>query len=162
MAGDGSEPRYDGEKMATKGIVALTVNYRLGIFGLFAHPELTAESPHRSSGNYGVMDQAAALKWVQENIAAFGGDPNKVTIAGESAGSISVSAQMITPLSKGLIFFRSHWRTWMGVIITIDRFISILCMKIGPSPGAEPNKSVAGKICCCLFYVSISFDTVNL
>ena len=103
VAGDGSEPRYDGEKMATKGIVALTVNYRLGIFGLFAHPELTAETPHRSSGNYGVMDQAAALKWVKENIAAFGGDPNKVTIAGESAGSISVSAQMITPLSKGLI-----------------------------------------------------------
>lgn len=103
VAGDGSEPRYEGENMASKGIVALTVNYRLGIFGLFAHPELTAESPHRSSGNYGVMDQAAALKWVKENIAAFGGDPNKITIAGESAGSISVSAQMITPLSKNLI-----------------------------------------------------------
>lgn len=103
VAGDGSEPRYDGESMATKGIVALTVNYRLGLFGLFAHPELTQESPHHSSGNYGLMDQSAALHWVKENIAAFGGDPNKITIAGESAGSVSVSAQMASPLSKNLI-----------------------------------------------------------
>jgi para-nitrobenzyl esterase len=103
MAGDGSEPRYDGESMARKGIVALTVNYRLGVFGFMAHPELTKESSHRASGNYGLLDQHAALKWVQQNIAAFGGDPQRVTIAGESAGSISVSAQMASPLSKGLI-----------------------------------------------------------
>lgn len=103
VAGDGSEPRYDGENMAKKGIVALTVNYRLGVFGLFSHPELTAESPHRSSSNYGLMDQTAALKWVKQNIAAFGGDPEKITIAGESAGSIAVSAQMVSPLSKNLI-----------------------------------------------------------
>jgi para-nitrobenzyl esterase len=103
MAGDGSEPRYDGESMAQKGIVALTVNYRLGVFGFFAHPELTKESPHKASGNYGLMDQAAALRWVKQNIAAFGGDPNKVTIAGESAGSFSVSAQMASPLAKDLI-----------------------------------------------------------
>nr|WP_162053365.1 carboxylesterase family protein [Pontibacter pamirensis] len=103
VAGDGSEARYDGESMAQKGIVAVTVNYRLGAFGFFAHPELTKESPHNSSGNYGYMDQNAALRWVQQNIAAFGGDPSKVTIAGESAGSISVSAQMASPLSKGLI-----------------------------------------------------------
>lgn len=103
VAGDGSEPRYEGENMATKGIVALTVNYRLGLFGLFSHPELTAESPHRASGNYGLMDQSAALNWVKKNIAAFGGDPDKITIAGESAGSISVSAQMVSPLSKNLI-----------------------------------------------------------
>ena len=102
VAGDGSEPRYDGEGMATKGIIALTVNYRLGIFGLFAHPELTKESPDHSSGNYGLMDQAAALRWVQNNIAAFGGDPGRVTIAGESAGSISVSALMASPVSKDL------------------------------------------------------------
>lgn len=102
VSGDGSEPRYDGESMATKGIVALTVNYREGIFGLFAHPELTKESPDHSSGNYGLMDQAAALRWVQNNIAAFGGDPNRVTIAGESAGSISVSALMASPVSKNL------------------------------------------------------------
>ncbi|MQA40942.1 carboxylesterase/lipase family protein [Rugamonas aquatica] len=102
-AGDGSEPRYDGASMAAKGIVTLTVNYRLNIFGFLAHPELSAESPHKASGNYGLMDQAAALQWVQKNIAAFGGDPKRVTIAGESAGSWSVSAQMMTPLSKGLI-----------------------------------------------------------
>lgn len=103
IAGDGSEPRYDGESMATKGIVAVTLSYRLGVFGFMAHPELTAESPHRSSGNYALLDQLAALQWVRQNIAAFGGDPQRVTIAGESAGSVSVSAQMATPLGKGLI-----------------------------------------------------------
>ncbi len=103
VAGDGSEARYEGESMARKGIVALTVNYRLGVFGFLAHPELTKESPRHASGNYGLLDQAAALRWVQQNIAAFGGDPRRVTIAGESAGSISVSAQMASPLSKNLI-----------------------------------------------------------
>lgn len=103
VAGDGSEARYDGESMAGKGIVALTVNYRLGAFGFMAHPELTRESAHQASGNYGLLDQAAALRWVKENIAAFGGDPNRITIAGESAGSISVSAQMASPLSRELI-----------------------------------------------------------
>ena len=103
VAGDGSEPRYDGESMATKGIVAVTVNYRLTVFGFLAYPELTKESPQKASGNYGLLDQAAALKWVQQNIAAFGGDPKRVTIAGESAGSASVSAQMASPLSKNLI-----------------------------------------------------------
>lgn len=103
IAGDGSEPRYDGESMAHHGIVAITVNYRLGVFGFMAHPELTKESPHHASGNYGLMDQAAALKWVQKNIAAFGGDPGKITIGGESAGSFSVSAQMASPLSKNII-----------------------------------------------------------
>ncbi|HXB05869.1 MAG TPA: carboxylesterase family protein, partial [Puia sp.] len=103
VAGDGSEYRYDGESMATKGIVAVTVNYRLGVFGFFAHPELTRESPHHASGDYGLLDQAAAIKWVQENIKAFGGDPKKITIAGESAGSTSVSAQMASPLARDLI-----------------------------------------------------------
>jgi para-nitrobenzyl esterase len=102
-AGDGSEFRYEGESMARKGIIAITVNYRLSVFGFFAHPELTKESPHKASGNYGLLDQSAALQWVQKNIAAFGGDPAKVTIAGESAGSFSVSAQMASPLSKNLI-----------------------------------------------------------
>jgi len=103
VAGDGSEARYDGESMAQRGIVAITVNYRLGIFGSFAHPALTSEAPYHGSGNYGLLDQAAALKWVSENIASFGGDPKKITIAGESAGSVSVSAQMVSPLSKNLI-----------------------------------------------------------
>ncbi|AMR33255.1 carboxylesterase [Mucilaginibacter sp. PAMC 26640] len=103
VAGDGSEARYDGESMAKRGIIALTVNYRLGAFGFMAHPELSKESPHHSSGNYGLLDQNAALRWVQANIAKFGGDPKRVTIAGESAGSIAVSAQMVSPLSKDLI-----------------------------------------------------------
>ncbi len=103
VAGDGSEFRYDGESMARKGIVVVTANYRLGIFGFLAHPELSAESPYKASGNYGLLDQVAALQWVRKNIAAFGGDPSKVTIAGESAGSISVSLLMASPLSKNLI-----------------------------------------------------------
>src|SRR5947209_243481 len=103
VAGDGSEPRYDGESIAAKGVVAVTVNYRLGVFGFLAHPELTKESPHHASGNYALLDQAAALRWVRDNIAAFGGDPRRVTIAGESAGSVSVSAQMASPLSRDLI-----------------------------------------------------------
>jgi para-nitrobenzyl esterase len=102
VAGDGSERRYDGESMARKGIVAVTVNYRLGVFGFLAHPELSKESSHQGSGNYGLLDQNAALRWVQSNIGFFGGDPDKVTIAGESAGSISVCAQMASPLSKNL------------------------------------------------------------
>ena len=95
--------RYDGESMARKGIVSVTVNYRLGVLGFLSHPELTKESPHHASGNYGLLDQAAALLWVQKNIAAFGGDPKKITIAGESAGSFSVSAQMASPLSRNII-----------------------------------------------------------
>ena len=103
VAGDASEPRYDGESMAKKGIVVITCNYRLNVFGNFAHPALSAETSYKGSGNYGYFDQIAALKWVQKNIAKFGGDPKKVTIAGESAGSIAVSYHMASPLSKGLI-----------------------------------------------------------
>jgi para-nitrobenzyl esterase len=103
MAGDGSEPRYDGASMATKGIVAVTLNYRLGVFGFLAHAELSQEAPYMASGNYGLLDQSAALQWVSRNVAAFGGDPKRVTIAGESAGSISVSGQVASPLSKDLI-----------------------------------------------------------
>ncbi|HKT46507.1 MAG TPA: carboxylesterase family protein [Candidatus Acidoferrales bacterium] len=102
QAGSSSEPRYDGENFAKKGIIVVSANYRLGVFGFFSHPELTKESGHNASGNYGLMDQIAALEWVKRNIAAFGGDPAKVTIAGESAGSLSVSALMASPLAKGL------------------------------------------------------------
>jgi para-nitrobenzyl esterase len=101
-AGSGDEPRYDGESFAKHGIVVVNANYRLGIFGFFAHPELTQESPHKASGNYGLLDQVAALEWVRRNIAAFGGDPHRVTIGGESAGSLSVSALMASPLSRNL------------------------------------------------------------
>lgn len=103
FAGDGSEPRYDGEAMSKQGIVVITVNYRLGIFGFFAHPELSKETSYKGSGNYGLMDQAFALQWVKRNVAAFGGDPKKITIAGESAGSVSVSAQMSSPLARDVI-----------------------------------------------------------
>ncbi|HSF54365.1 MAG TPA: carboxylesterase family protein [Algoriphagus sp.] len=103
VAGDASEPRYNGESMSKKGVVVVTVNYRLGVFGFLAHPELSAEAPYKASGNYGLLDQALALQWVQDNIAAFGGNPKKVTIAGESAGSISVSYQMASPLAKASI-----------------------------------------------------------
>lgn len=103
VAGDASEPRYNGESMAKEGVVVVTVNYRLGVFGFLAHPELSSEAPYKASGNYGLLDQALALSWVRDNISAFGGNPNHVTIAGESAGSISVSYQMASPLSRNLI-----------------------------------------------------------
>jgi len=103
VAGTSDEPRYDGAAMAAHGIVVVTVNYRLGIFGFFAHPQLTGESPHHASGNYGLLDQAAALAWVRRNIAAFGGDPKHITVGGESAGSMSVSAMMVSPLTRNLI-----------------------------------------------------------
>ncbi len=100
--GSGTVPLYDGEAMSRKGVVFITINYRLGIFGFFAHPELSAESELKTSGNYGILDQIAALKWVKENIAAFGGDPNNVTIDGQSAGAFSVNMLVVSPLAKGL------------------------------------------------------------
>lgn len=103
VAGDGSERRYDGASMAHKDIVVITANYRLGLFGLMAHPLLSAETSYAGSGNYTFLDQVAALNWVVKNIAAFGGDPSRITIAGESAGSVAVSALMASPLSRNLI-----------------------------------------------------------
>jgi len=100
--GSGSTPVYDGEALARKGVVLVTINYRLGALGFLAHPALTAESERHSSGNYGLLDQIAALEWVQRNIASFGGDPKRVTIFGESAGSWSVNYMVATPLAKGL------------------------------------------------------------
>src|SRR5688572_5743031 len=102
QAGAGAEPRHDGEAFARKGVVLVTVNYRLGVFGFMAHPELTRESGRGTSGNYGMLDQVAALRWVRDNIAAFGGNPGNVTIFGESAGSFAVSALMASPLARGL------------------------------------------------------------
>ena len=103
QAGDSSEGRYDGEALARRGIVYVSMNYRLGVFGFLSHPELTKESPQHASGNYGLLDQAEAVRWVSRNIAAFGGDPRKITIGGESAGSFSVSALMASPLSRDLL-----------------------------------------------------------
>ena len=103
MAGSGSEPRYDGSSISKEGVICVTANYREGVFGFFAHPDLTASSEYKGSGNYGFLDQVAAIKWVKENISAFGGNPDKITIVGESAGSFSVSLLMCSPLSKDLI-----------------------------------------------------------
>ncbi|HEY0796729.1 MAG TPA: carboxylesterase/lipase family protein [Acidisarcina sp.] len=100
--GGTSEGRQDGANLATHGVVVVTMNYRLGVFGYFAHAALAAESGKGFAGNYGLLDQTAALRWVQQNIKAFGGDPANVTLFGESAGSFSVSAQMASPLAKGL------------------------------------------------------------
>ncbi len=102
VTGAGSEPMYDGTKLARQGLVVVTINYRLGVLGYLAHPELSAESPDGVSGNYGLMDQIAALEWVRDNIAAFGGDPSNVTVAGESAGALSVMYLMASPAARGL------------------------------------------------------------
>ncbi len=95
-------PFFYGTDLAKHGVVVVTAQYRLGVFGFFAHPELTKESPHRASGNYGLLDQIAVLHWVHDNIAAFGGDPNNVTIFGESAGAEDVGLLLVSPLSEGL------------------------------------------------------------
>jgi len=100
--GEGSEAVFDGAMLAKKGVIVVTFNYRLNVFSLLAHPELTAESKHHSSGDYGLLDQLAALRWVKNNIAQFGGDANNITIAGQSAGSRSVAYLMASPLAKGL------------------------------------------------------------
>lgn len=100
VAGSGSEPRYDGAALARKGVIAITANYREGVFGNMAHPGLTAETDYHGCGNYSFMDQAAAIQWVKDNIAAFGGDPKRINIVGESAGSFSVSVLMCSPMSR--------------------------------------------------------------
>jgi para-nitrobenzyl esterase len=102
FGGAASQPVYDGESLARRGIVLVSLNYRLGVFGFFSHPLLTRESPNHASRNQGILDQIAALKWVRDNIAVFGGNPSNVTIFGESAGSVDVSVLMTSPLSRGL------------------------------------------------------------
>ncbi len=101
FAGSGSVAIFDGESLARRGVLLVTANYRLGVFGFLAHPELTKESPHRVSGNYGLLDQILA-RWVRDNIARFGGDPGNVTTFGESAGSLDVNVLMTSPLAQGL------------------------------------------------------------
>ena len=102
VAGSSSDPRCDGESFARKGVVLVTINYRVGVLGFLAHPALTAESEHRSSGNYGMLDMLAALGWVKRNIEAFGGDPQRVTLFGVSAGGASISLLLTSPLARGL------------------------------------------------------------
>lgn len=102
VEGSGSLPSSDGAALAKKGVVVVSINYRMGVFGFLAHPELTREGGHNASGNYGLLDQLAALRWVHQNIAAFGGDPMNVTIFGQSAGAVSVLMLSASPLAKGL------------------------------------------------------------
>lgn len=117
-AGFGGEERHNGAPLAKKGAVVVTLNYRLGAFGFLAHPSLAAESPHHAAGNYGLLDQIAALQWVQHNIARFGGDPSRVTIFGESAGGFSVGSLLASPLAKGL-FQRAILESGTGVGVGI-------------------------------------------
>jgi carboxylesterase type B len=112
--GSGSVPVYDGEGLASKGVVAVTINYRLGVLGFLAHPELTKEAVYHASGNYGLLDQIAAVRWVHENIAAFGGDPQRIAVAGQSAGAAAVRNLLISPLSKGT-FQRAIAESGVGV-----------------------------------------------
>jgi len=123
--GSGATPGYDGEALAKKGVVLITINYRLGMFGFFSHPELTKESPHHASGNYAFMDQVAALEWVKRNIAAFGGDPRRVTVFGDSAGSASIANLMGSPQAKGL-FQRAVGESgaWMGLSVAPMRTLA--------------------------------------
>lgn len=123
--GSGSTPGFNGEALAKKGVVLVTINYRLGAFGFFSHPELTKESDGRASGNYALMDQAAALRWVHANIAAFGGDPGRVTVFGDSAGSSSIANLMGSPQTKGL-FQRAIGESgaWMGLSLGRTRTLA--------------------------------------
>ena len=134
--GSGGMAWYDGENLAAKGPVIVTINYRLGSLGFFAHPDLAKEAGHPGSGNYGMMDAIAALQWVKRNIAAFGGDPNKVTVAGESAGAIMVGALVGSPQAKGL-FTRAIAESggWMG--LTMARMRSSADAEAGGAKAVE-------------------------
>ncbi|MGZ3572829.1 MAG: carboxylesterase/lipase family protein [Gemmatimonadaceae bacterium] len=145
FAGFGGEERHNGAPLAKKGAVVVTLNYRLGAFGFLAHPALAAkaESPHRAAGNYGLLDQIAALQWVQRNIARFGGDPSRVTIFGESAGSWAVNTLMASPLAKGL-FQRAIGESGgsfsaMKTLAEAEKEGEKLAAALTSSPGVEPN-----------------------
>src|SRR6185369_1956871 len=127
-AGSGTEARYNGAKLAARGAVVVTINHRLGVFGFLAHPALSAESDRRTSGNYGLLDQIAALQWTRDNIAAFGGDPSRVLVGGQSAGASNTCALATSPLAKGL-FSRAL-------------MMSLACHVIDPAVIASTNSAV--------------------
>lgn len=131
---------YDGEAMAKKGIVFVSVNYRVGVFGFFAHPELSKEAPYGASGNYGLLDQIEGLRWVQKNIAAFGGDPDNVTIAGQSAGSMSVNCLVASPLCKGLF---KHAIAESGASFVTSPMRGTATLKMAENDGAKLGASIA-------------------
>ena len=125
MGGYGYEPEFDGEAFCREGVILVTINYRLGILGFFNHPDLSRESPHHVSGNYGHLDQVAALKWIRRNIKNFGGDPNNITIFGQSAGAASVQDLLVSPLTRGDI---------AGVIIQSSASIEKISKVMAPTP----------------------------
>ena len=154
--GSGSTPAYNGEALARQGVVLVTINYRLGPYGWFAHPTLSKESGHDASGNYGLLDQIAALEWVRRNIAAFGGDAGRVTILGESAGAGSVCFLMASPLARGL-FHRAiaesgsgfgpirHLReTWYGQT-PAENYGERIAREMGCDKAADPIAALRGK-----------------
>ncbi len=154
-AGTTSEARQDGTHLAQQGVIVVSMNYRLGVFGFFVHPELAKESGHNAAGNYGFLDQTAALRWVHENIAAFGGDPGNVTIFGESAGSFSVSAQMASPLAKGLFqkaigesggAFFSAGLSFDPLAVREEKDVKTVSAKMGVSTLAELRAIPAQKL----------------
>jgi len=139
-SGSGSVPVYDGTAMAQKGVVFVTINYRVGIFGFFSHPELSKESASKTSGNYGLLDQIEALKWVQKNIAAFGGDPGRVAIAGQSAGAFSVNYLVASPLAKGL--FQRAIAESGGAVLPTNPFAGTQNLKDSEQHGIEFARSM--------------------
>jgi para-nitrobenzyl esterase len=142
--GSGTEPGYDGASLANRGVIVVTINYRLGVMGFFAHPELTAESPHHSSGNYGLLDQIEALGWVKQNIAQFGGDPENVTLFGESAGSVDATTLMASPLSANLfrrVIAESGPAFGLGPSQDLAR-METLGAAIGKEAGGQPGSQL--------------------
>lgn len=141
--GSGSHPSYDGAALARRGVVVVNFNYRMGLFGYLAHPQLTQESTHKASGNYALMDQIAALTWVQRNVAAFGGDPTRVTVAGQSAGAMSISSMMTSDLARGL--FQQAILQSVGVMRPMSDLKSAeqFGMTVGPDSSALRRMSAA-------------------
>src|SRR3954465_118542 len=146
FAGFGGEERHNGARLAQKGAVVVTLNYRLGPFGFLAHPALAAESEHHAAGNYGLLDQIAALQWVRRNIARFGGDPSRVTIFGEAAGGMSVGSLIASPLAKGL-FAHAILESGTGVGIGVSRRTELenASMQLAESLGASGSGAAAAK-----------------
>lgn len=145
--GAGSVPLYDGDALARKGAVIVTMNYRLGPFGFFAHPALTASSPHGASGNYGLSDMLASLRWVKSNIAAFGGDPNNVTVFGQSAGAMAIASLVASPLSKDL-FQRaiSQSGAWMGLGMAAGMRTRAQAEETGAQAAADAGVTTAAEL----------------
>jgi para-nitrobenzyl esterase len=138
--GGSAEPMYDGASFAERGIVFVSINYRLGVLGWLAHPELSVESPHHASGNYGLLDQIAALRWVQGNIASFGGDPANVTIMGESAGALSVTYLLTSPLARDLFHKAIAQSTNTRAVPALTRTV------YGLTPAEEVGTEIAAAV----------------